>query len=144
MLSSSYSTVTFLPKYFLTGNKSAASTAPCPATAFTSSKYHKSVKNKMRYTCYVPLRFCKASRKSVKDLKLYKGHTYMTWITTDNVQRAKTLKADVRVTVLVFCQLYYGDIHLHKVSRKYLQQFSSYRVDTTILQKSQCSKFKGA
>ena len=25
--------------------------------------------------------------------KLYKGHIYMTWITTDNVQRAETPKA---------------------------------------------------
>ena len=41
--------------------------------------------------------------------------------------------------VLVFCTLYHGDIHLHKVSRKYLKQFSRYRVDTNILQKSLCS-----
>ena len=34
-----------------------------------------------------------------------------------------------RVIVSVFCELCHGDIHLHKVSRKYLKQFSSYRVD---------------
>ena len=34
--------------------------------------------------------------------------------------------------VLVFCTSHHGDIHLHKVSRKYLKQFSSYRVDTYI------------
>ena len=67
----------------------------------------------------------------------------MTWITTDNVQKAETPKAGVRVTVLVFCKLYHDDIHLHKVSRKYLEQFSSYRVDTNILQKSLFSKFNG-
>ena len=32
-------------------NKSAASTAPYPTTALTSSKFHKSVKNKMFSTC---------------------------------------------------------------------------------------------
>ena len=52
--------------------------------------------------------------------KLYKGHTYMTWITIDNVQRVVAPKAGKSVTVLVFCKLYHGDIHLHKVSRKYL------------------------
>ena len=64
----------------------------------------------------------------------------MTWITIDNVQRALTPKTGV---VLVFCKLYHGDIHLHKIPRKYLEQFSSYRVDTNILQKSLFSKFKG-
>ena len=34
--------------------------------------------------------------------------------------------------ILVFCTSYHGDIHLHKVSRKYLKQFSSYRADTEI------------
>ena len=33
---------------------------------------------------------------------------------------------------LVFCTSYYCDIHLHKVSRKYLKQFSSYRADKYI------------
>ena len=33
---------------------------------------------------------------------------------------------------LVFCTLYHGDIHLHKVSRKYIKQFSSNRADTYI------------
>ena len=46
-----------------------------------------------------------------------------------------------RVMVLVFCKLYHGDIHLYKVLRKYLEQFSSYKVDTNILQKSIFSKF---
>ena len=32
-------------------NKSAASTAPYPTTALTSSKFHNSVKNKMFPTC---------------------------------------------------------------------------------------------
>ena len=32
----------------------------------------------------------------------------------------------------VFFTSYHGDIHLHKISRKYLKQFSSYRVDTYI------------
>ena len=68
---------------------------------------------------------------------------YMTWITIENVQRAITPKAGYSVTNLVFCKLYDGDIYLHKVSRKYLEQFSSYRVGTTILQKSLFSKFKG-
>ena len=34
--------------------------------------------------------------------------------------------------VLVFCTSYHDDIHLHKVSRKYLKQFSSYKVDIYI------------
>ena len=65
----------------------------------------------------------------------------MTWITIDNAQRTVTPKAGISVTFLVFCKLYYGDIHLHKVSRKYLKQFSSYREDINILQKSLFSKF---
>ena len=40
-------------------------------------------------------------------------------------------------------QIYHGDIHLLKVSRKYLDQFLSNRVDRNILQKSLFSKFKG-
>ena len=31
--------------------------------------------------------------------------------------------------VLVFCTLGHGDIYLHNVSKKYIAQFSSYRVD---------------
>ena len=38
----------------------------------------------------------------------------MTWITTDNVQRAESRLVRVRLCVL---QLYHGAIHLHKVSR---------------------------
>ena len=53
------------------------------------------------------------------------------------------LLAGVRVMVLVFCKLYHGDIHLHLVSRKYLEHFLSYRLDKNILQKSLFSKFKG-
>ena len=34
--------------------------------------------------------------------------------------------------VLVFCTSHNGDINLHKSSRKYLKQFSSYRADTYI------------
>ena len=37
-----------------------------------------------------------------------------------------------RIMVLVFCTSYHGDKNLHKVSRKYRKQFSSYRVDTII------------
>ena len=50
-----------------------------------------------------------------------------------------------RGMVLVFCTSYHGNIHLHKISRKYLKQFSSYRVDTyiCILQKSLFSMFNG-
>ena len=59
-------------------------------------------------------------------------HTYMTWITIDNVQRVETPKAgNSKLRFLCF-----ADIYLHKVSRKYLEQFSSYRVDTNIFQKS--------
>ena len=46
----------------------------------------------------------------------------------------------MQLTVLVFCTLYHGDIHLHRVTRKYLEQFSSYRVDINILQKALSSK----
>ena len=46
---------------------------------------------------------------------------YITWITTDNVQRAVTPKADN--SGLRF--LRFANIHLHKVSRKYLEHFSS-------------------
>ena len=74
----------------------------------------------------------------------------MTWIIIDNVQRAVILKVGKSEFMVlfvskqdVFCKLYHGDIHLHKVSRKYLEQFSSYRVDTNTLQKSLISKFKG-
>ena len=47
-----------------------------------------------------------------------------------------------RDMVLVFCQSYHDDIHLHKVSRKYLKQFSSYRVDIYITEMT-ISMFKG-
>ena len=68
----------------------------------------------------------------------------MTWITIDNVQRAETPKASKwELWLFCFAKLYHSDIHLHKVSRKYLEQFSSYKVDTNILQKSLFSKFKG-
>ena len=53
----------------------------------------------------------------------------MTWIIIDNVQCGNSKNQYVRVTVLVFCKFYHGDIHLHKVSRKCLKQFSSYRED---------------
>ena len=66
----------------------------------------------------------------------------MTRITINNVQRLATPKAGNSVIVLVFCTLYYGDTHLYKVSRKYLGQFSCY-TNTSILQKSLFSKFKG-
>ena len=62
----------------------------------------------------------------------------MTWITTVNVQRVVTPKAGKSGL-----QLCFANCVLHKVSRKYLEQFSSYRVDTNILQKSLFSKFKG-
>ena len=45
----------------------------------------------------------------------------MTLITIDNVQRTETPKAGK--PELRFFKLYYGDIHLHKLSRKYLKQF---------------------
>ena len=67
----------------------------------------------------------------------------MTWITSDNVQRAVSPKAGNSELWLMFCKLYHDDIYLHKVSRKYLIQFSSYNMDTNILQKSLFSKFKG-
>ena len=60
----------------------------------------------------------------------------MTWITVNNVQRGVTQK--VGNSELWF--LYQGDIHLHKVLRKYLKQFLSY---INILQKSLFPKFKG-
>ena len=63
----------------------------------------------------------------------------MTWITVDNVQRVVTPKAGK--SELKF--LSYANSIMHKVSRKYLQQFSSYRKDTNTLQKSLFSKLKG-
>ena len=67
----------------------------------------------------------------------------MTWITTDDVQRVVTPKAGKsELRFLSFAN--YCDLHLHKVSRKYLKQFSSYRLDTNTLQKSLFSKFKGS
>ena len=77
-------------------NKSTACTAPCYATAFTLSKCHNSVKNKMVFymLSYVALHFYKASRKSLKPFSSYrKGTTNMTWHTINNVQRAVTPKA---------------------------------------------------
>ena len=56
----------------------------------------------------------------------------MTGITIYNVQRKVTPKAGNLVMVLVFCTTYHGDLHLHKVSSKYLKQFSSNRADTYI------------
>ena len=166
------------------GNKSAANTAPCPATAFTSSKCHNSVKNKTCSTYYVPLHFWKASRKSLKPFSSCRKDR--TWITIDNVQRAVTPKAGkselqflcfascimmiyicikfqenilisfqvkertqifyrnhyfqsskshdsksrlTRVTVLVFCTLFYDVLHLWEVSSKYLERFSTYTAD---------------
>ena len=55
-----------IPIAFFKQEQNAASTALCPTIAFTSTKCHNSVKNKMCSTCYVPLYFCKASRKSMK------------------------------------------------------------------------------
>ena len=49
----------------------------------------------------------------------------MTGITIYNVQRGVT--PTVGNSELWFCTAYHGDIHLHKVSRNYLKQFSSYR-----------------
>ena len=65
-------------------NKSTASTALCLAAAFTSSKWHNSVKNKMCSTCYVPLYFFKTSRKPLKLFSSYrKGtHTWLGWLLT--------------------------------------------------------------
>ena len=128
-------------------NKSAASTAPCPAIPLTSSMCHNSVKMKCVlhalplyiFTIFTRLneniwnRFQVIGRTHVYDLDHYwqcsKG---------DNSKSKK-----FRVMVLIFCKLYYGDIHLYKVSRKYLEEFSSYRVNANILQKSIFAKFKG-
>ena len=42
----------------------------------------------------------------------------MTWITIDTVQRVVTPKAgNSELRFFMFCRLYHGDIHLHKVSR---------------------------
>ena len=57
-------------------NKSAASTALCPTTALTSSKCHN---YKMCSICYVPIHFCKASRKSLKPFSSYKKGTFI-WL----------------------------------------------------------------
>ena len=63
--------------------------------------------------------------------KLKKGHKYMTGITIYNVQRVVTPKAG-NSEVWFLYSAHHGDVHLHKVSRKYLKQFSSYRGDTYI------------
>ena len=67
----------------------------------------------------------------------------MTWLTIDNVQRAvipKASKSELWFLCFANCIM---EIYICIVSRKYLEQFSSYRVDTNILQKSLFSKFKG-
>ena len=69
----------------------------------------------------------------------------MTWITIHNVRRAVIPKAGNAESRFLLCFVnciivIYFCIKFHK---KYLQQFSSYRLDTNILQKSLFSKFKG-
>ena len=124
-------------------NKSAASTASCPATALTSSKCYNSVKKNMCSSCYVPLHFCKASRKSLNPFSSYGGHTYMTWITTDNVQRMITPEAgNSELPFLCFANC----IMVIYICTKFQENISNsfqVRVDTNILQKSLLSKFKG-
>ena len=94
-------------------------------------------------TCYVPS-FLQGFKKISKTVfELQKEHMYLTWVTSDNVQRAVTSKAGNSVLRLEFCKLFHGDIHLHQVSRKDLEKFLSYRVDTNLLQKSLFSKFNG-
>ena len=87
------------------------------ASAITLSKI------KCFFTCYVHLHFLQGFKEIfVMVFKLQKGHTYMTWIIFGNVQRAETSKAVSKVTVLVFCILYHGDIYLHslkKISNSY-------------------------
>ena len=105
---------------------------------FQSSKTHNSKSNYARLmvlvfymTSYVALHVCKTSKKIYGNIfKLQKRHK--TRITICNVQRVVTPKAGNSVMVLVFCTSHHVDIHLHKVSRKYLEQFSSYRADTYI------------
>ena len=55
----------------------------------------------------------------------------MIWITTDNIQRVVIPKAgDSELWFLCFANCNIVNVHLPKVSRNYLEQFSSYRVDT--------------
>ena len=79
----------------------------------------------------VALHFCKASRKSLEPFSSYKKGASYDWdhyLQCPKDGNSKSTK--FRDIVLVFCILYHGDIHFHKVSRKYLKQFSSYRADT--------------
>ena len=80
--------------------------APCPTTALTSSKCHNPVKNKKCSTCYVPLHFLQCFKKISETISSYGGHTNMTWITIDNVQRVVTPKAgnlELQVLSLANC-----------------------------------------
>ena len=84
-----------------------------------------------------PFTFLQGFKKISETIfKLQKGHKYMTWIIIDNIQRVVTPKAGNSVMVLVCANCI-------MVLRKYFEQFSDYRVDTNILQKSLFSKFKG-
>ena len=84
-------------------------------------------------TCYVPLHFCKASRKSLKQFSSYrkgKGILLGSLLTMFKKLQKQVIQS---FTVLVFCKLNHGEIHLHKVSRKHLEQFLSYKKDTNII-----------
>ena len=82
-------------------NKSFASTAPCPAIAFTSINCPNAVKNKMCSTCYVPLHFCKASRKYLKPFSRYRKVTYMTCFKGRKLQ--KVGKSELRFLCFANC-----------------------------------------
>ena len=78
---------------------------------------------------YVALHFCKASRKSLKPFSSYRKGKSIWLGSFFTIPKGDNSKSGYfRVMILVFCTSYHGDIHLHKVSRKYLKQFSSYRV----------------
>ena len=75
-------------------------------------------------TCYVPLHLLQGFKEI--------SETVFSWHGSLS-KRGNSKRRQFKVTVLVFCKLYHGDIHLPNVSRKYLEQSKlNYIIEITI------------
>ena len=91
---------------------------------------------------YKALNLCEVLSKYLKRLPTYRADT-STWKKYLRCSKDRNFSGRLtRVIVLVFCTSYHGDIHLHKVSRQYLKQFSSYRNHYFLCSKGHYSKSK--
>ena len=81
-------------------NKSAASTAPCPATAFTSRKCHKSVKKCVLDVMFLFIFVRLQENQVIERAHMYDLHHYWQY-SKGGISKSRKF----RVTVLVFCKL---------------------------------------